>query len=544
MLRRLSIVLLALVPLQAPAGTRVTGTILGSHGAPLRLAHAHIIPYRGSVREALQSTAADTCGRFALDLSEPGIYRLCLTGVGHEKVSIPLLLQPGATDVCLVARLAPLEYKEQFALVRIIGDWNKFRWETADTMERQADGTFLYERLAEADTVAYQLLDIATRPRSVNGTSADYFLYDGSGDYISVMRTRQGKARIVFDPQLLIRTSSAELPLVQFRKGGGYLQSLWEIDSLKQKEVRRFQEAAATYSQSHRDMRDFSYDWSVAAAKLKEYMAPDNEQVVREFAAVHLAWVRAFRARIDSAAEAQIVALLPASSPMWSIEPQAALLVYRNQGATEAFAQALLRENPDRAVRAIALAFLASMVKVKGDSSALAARYAQLRDEYGDMPEVEYFTKSLNPAPSIAKGKPVPNFVVRLMDTGQTVSDRDLRGKYYLLDFWATWCGPCIGEMPHLHAAFERFKDKGFAILSLSLDRTPDDVAQFRRQRWPMPWMHAFLTGGFDSEIARAFEVVGIPCPILVGPDGLIVETEETLRGEGILVTLAKYLGN
>jgi alkyl hydroperoxide reductase subunit AhpC len=78
--------------------------------------------------------------------------------------------------------------------------------------------------------------------------------------------------------------------------------------------------------------------------------------------------------------------------------------------------------------------------------------------------------------------------------------------------------------MPHLHAACERFKDRNFTILSLSLDRRPAHVAVFREKHWPMPWLHAFLAGGFENELAQRFDVLGIPRPILVGPSGIIVE--------------------
>jgi len=537
------LLLLALMPLQAMAGTQLTGTILGADGKPLPLAHAHLLPYRGNIRQPLRSTGADRDGHFTLALPESGFYRLVLTGVDHDYVSIPLLVDSATAEVHLTARLAPLKYKEQLEQVRIIGDWNGFNWERADTMKAQANGTFIYERAVQADTLAYQLLDITASPRSVNGTAADYFTYDGGGDYISVVHAKGGKATILFEPDKLLRTPPAGLPEVRFTKGAKGSHQVWEVDRLVQQELHLFQEAAAAYQQSHQDMRNFSYDWSTTTAKLGQYLASENELLVRQFAAVRLAALLPFRAKIDSTTREEILRLLPASSPMWALEPQVPFFVHRDRKAQELFTQELLQQNPDRTVRALALASLASMAHFKGDSAALATHYAELKDKYGDVPEVQYYVHSLDPNRRIAKGKPVPSFAVRLLDTDQTLTDQDLRGRYYLLDFWATWCGPCIGEMPHLHAAFERFKDKNFTILSLSLDRTPEDVARFRQKKWPMPWMHTFLSGGPNNEIARAFEVMGIPRAILVGPDGTMLELDETLRGEGLVATLAKYLG-
>jgi hypothetical protein len=90
---------------------------------------------------------------------------------------------------------------------------------------------------------------------------------------------------------------------------------------------------------------------------------------------------------------------------------------------------------------------------------------------------------------------------------------------------------------------YEKYRDDGFTILSLSFDDRPDDVTQFRSEgEHTMPWLHAFVTGGFRSTLATTFGVVGIPKPILVGADGSIVATSG-LRGEELDKTLATGVG-
>ncbi|MDZ7337708.1 MAG: thioredoxin-like domain-containing protein [candidate division KSB1 bacterium] len=544
-MRRLAVshLIAAFLPLQAFAACHVTGRILGAGGEPLPLAHAHLLSYRGTIRQPLQAIAAAKDGRFALTIPELGMYRLFFTGVGHDNVSIPLLLESEKPELDFTVYLAPLSYKEQFEVVRIVGDWNAFKWDKADTMRRQPDGSFVYECETAADTVAYQLLDITASARSVNGTASDWFRYDGGGDYISVLRTRAGKARIVFDPAKLQATKAAARPSLEVHKGDGSLRPLWAIDTLVQKQQEAFQLALMKYREQHLDTRGFSYDWSATVARLKKYLTPDQDPLVRRFAALRLAWLGPFGARLDSAALNKIVELLPSDSPMWALEPQAALVVHRDPQRQERFVQELAEKNPDRTVRAMALAVLASMAQFKKDSSALAGYYARLEQEYSDVQEVEYYLKTLNPRRRITTGKPVPDFAVQLMDNGLRLSNRDLLGKFYLLDFWATWCGPCVGEMPHLHDAYERFKEKGFVILSLSLDRAPEDVTTFRQKRWVMPWLHTFLDEGVQNEITHAFEVTGIPKPILVGPDGIILAVEGELRGQNLHATLAKHMG-
>jgi len=119
----------------------------------------------------------------------------------------------------------------------------------------------------------------------------------------------------------------------------------------------------------------------------------------------------------------------------------------------------------------------------------------------------------------------------------------DFRGRHLLVDFWAVWCGPCRSEMPQLHSAWEAFHDRGLGMLSVSFDRLPADVAAYRRDKWPMPWIHAFARDGFASKESAAFDVWGIPKAILIGPDGAIVAEGSELRGERLHQTLARILG-
>jgi thiol-disulfide isomerase/thioredoxin len=127
------------------------------------------------------------------------------------------------------------------------------------------------------------------------------------------------------------------------------------------------------------------------------------------------------------------------------------------------------------------------------------------------MPEARYAISRFNPDRAVQIGKPVPEFEVKLI-SGETVSRQSLLGKFYMIDFWAVWCGPCVGEMPKLHEAYEEFKGKnGFEVLSLSFDRSPDDIAKFRAEKFKMPWLHTFLDGGFKNELSKRFEVESIP---------------------------------
>ncbi len=97
--------------------------------------------------------------------------------------------------------------------------------------------------------------------------------------------------------------------------------------------------------------------------------------------------------------------------------------------------------------------------------------------------------------------------------------------------------------MVYLHKVYDRFKDHGLVILSLSFDQKPEDVEQYKKGKWTLPWLHSFVEGGSRSPLAESFDVWGIPKPILVGPDGTILATGGELRGDQLEATLARHLG-
>jgi peroxiredoxin len=137
-------------------------------------------------------------------------------------------------------------------------------------------------------------------------------------------------------------------------------------------------------------------------------------------------------------------------------------------------------------------------------------------------------------------GDMAPLFEVRTVD-GEPLRLADFRGKFVLLDFWATWCGPCVGETPFLKATYNSFgANDRFAMISLSLDGDPGAPKDFARKN-DIKWIQGFLGKGSDSKVTPLYGVEGIPSIFLLGPDGKIIARE--LRGEAIAEAVGKALG-
>ena len=131
---------------------------------------------------------------------------------------------------------------------------------------------------------------------------------------------------------------------------------------------------------------------------------------------------------------------------------------------------------------------------------------------------------------SFVVGGQAPDFTQKTPD-GAEMSLSDLRGKIVLVDFWASWCGPCRRENPNVVRMYNKYKDKGFDILGVSLDKTQDRWLQAIEQDG-LEWHHVSDLKGWSNEVAQAYGVRSIPHTILLDQEGRIIA--RNLRGQAL----------
>ncbi len=137
-------------------------------------------------------------------------------------------------------------------------------------------------------------------------------------------------------------------------------------------------------------------------------------------------------------------------------------------------------------------------------------------------------------------GDPAPELAGKSLE-GKEIRLADLRGKVVLLDFWATWCAPCVGELPNLKRAYDRYLADGkLVIIGISVDDDADRLRSFLKEK-DVPWTQISLGGTESNPIAKSYNVSGVPATFLIGPDGKVVAKD--LTGQALHDELAKLLG-
>lgn len=138
----------------------------------------------------------------------------------------------------------------------------------------------------------------------------------------------------------------------------------------------------------------------------------------------------------------------------------------------------------------------------------------------------------------LAVGKKFPAFTSMTV-TGKETGPHNYTGKVVLVDFWATWCGPCVGELPNVLEAYAKFHEKGFEILGISLDNDKGKLEKFIEDR-KMPWEQVFDGNGWQNEVAVKFGVNSIPATFLLDRHGVL--RYKDLRGDELIKRVEELL--
>ncbi|GAA4386094.1 TlpA disulfide reductase family protein [Hymenobacter koreensis] len=208
---------------------------------------------------------------------------------------------------------------------------------------------------------------------------------------------------------------------------------------------------------------------------------------------------------------------------------------YKAQAYSTASLKKLMLQNPKSVVSAFVMTNLVNPDENFGFADSLATG---LKASIPNSRYTKALVAKLEPLRKTAVGTVAPDINLATPD-GKTVSLSSLRGQYVLLDFWASWCGPCRQENPNVVRTFNKYKDKNFTVYGVSLDQ---DKGKWEKaiQADGLTWTHVSDLKGWQSAAGQAYGVTGIPMNFLLDPQGKIIA--KNLRGEQLEARLAKVL--
>lgn len=566
------ITLFALLATAVPteAQTRVHGSLLGADGQPMP--KAHVIVQDGPVDTTIVA-AADERGRFSLPLPEMGGYGVYFTGVHHKTLEMPLLVTSRG-PIEMNVRLGTYDYENAIDSVWVTTTSNGYKKKGGTLMKKDGEA-FSATLSMDADTLAYQIIGVRKSRSSrsiytVSGTNADWHMFNDSGpfwdsqsDYVSVLEGREESPKDV-EFRLGALPSPGQEPSVQSADSTvEEIASIYrETEAMAQRIGKKARTYRPLYKQASTDEERNALQDSIQQIMRQftdSLTAPVRQRIEQEDTPLLRQWLmlRYFDELdppdADSMLARRVLREVSPTSPLWSYEAWSrvgasnliAKLAWKANAPelASSYMEKGIENHPDADVRRHFLYRAIRMADNTGDEKRKMRYYGQMMSEFEGTYHAKQIEREYAPNKDIQAGKPIPDYSLTSMtDSSVTYTDEKMKGSVYLVNTWATWCGPCIAKMDDLHNVYEKYRDEGFDILSISLDEKRADVKQFRNKRWPMPWKHHFagFSGEGRKQIEHKFEVVGIPHPILVDENGQIIAADEALRGENLGQTLER----
>lgn len=528
--------------------------------APL-MSHLQLINLKDSVSKKIVEESIR--GEFTININRTGIYGLRISAVNHMPNEFLFNISNPTDSIFIKVKLKANEINND--TLYILGNFNNFRYDKNNIMEKDSNGQFTFKLDSKIDTLIYQVfIKIQSYNRSFNGTISDSYKIDNGGDYYSIIYSKEKNYLIKFNPLLLPNNLSQDsLPNVEFVNSSDN-STFFNV----QEKIRSFKEEIFTKKNSKLNgiedkksrINSFKDKLNSIIHKIEGIFNSTSNESIKSYLAVEIINYYTIGFLFDKI-NILGIKILPLESnkdfiknTLKFVEISDPLREYLSWEDGYIFTTSLICCD-DEENNTIFKEFLEKYPNNKFKKKELekAIYYYEIDDPNEDLQRyytgyyVTLFPDDIlsyhfkNKLKSEIKiGKKIPNFKVESINGNVNFTKDTLIGKYTLIDFWSTKCGPCIKEIPNLTLAKEKYHN--LLILSISFDSKNEDVINFQKNRYKMDWINAIERESFKSELAKDFSVFGIPKILLIGPNLEILAIDSQLRGNRLFETLEKYM--
>mgnify|MGYP006432397115 CR=1 FL=1 len=477
----------------------------------------------------------------SLPEQEPVVVKLSAPGYHPLYTFILPTEQPLELRVML-----PSPTKIPIGVPKVVGDFINFSSQTGIEMIQEQNGIWTADIASNSDTLIYAINHFIFGG-NITGTDGELQFQDESRGVQPTFRRAVAKSAdqtsftVKFDPEEYENLINPTEPEVQFtNEVPEYIEGVAKIYSLMIQEylstiVERNLAQVQGNEIGEYDFTEFLNDLD----QIKERYSHSDVRLASDVAKLRLLDSEKFTvSEIDS-----FLNTIASDSPLWLMH-YTTLSSALNISGIENHVNLLSAIESKSSYPELQGEALYNLVKYhheQGNEEKLHDAFFQLTSNHPDHFRTGYAYKNFASEPPITKGQALPHNEFSNLDGNGSLNLEEIDESYLLIDFWATWCGPCIQAMPKLQKLNTEFKDEDFAIVSISVDEDPESVLSFQ-EKWEMPWYNAHQPQQGDK--IRKMGIMGVPHYILLGPNRKVLSHDQSLlNSDKVSEVISEYLG-